>query len=233
MQRFIEDATEKRTPLPEAFSSDLKYHVIELKGTRTTGKRRVVGSLADTILPTSLGDTCSSSTMCYEGFQNMELASSRSLYVLNTDQCDGLRMLHSEISSGPPSQISMPTTCWSYPSVLIQGKIVGSNKSRARASSIVGINCKSDLFGPPLMSIVENYSSLIDPTSNLLRPTLIDAILVHRPVIEGRSCSFCTSCCILVQVSPKDVRIGKATSAISLKWEVFITLYQHKWSSAD
>ena len=41
------------------------------------------------------------------------------------------------------------------------------------------------------MSIVENYySSLIYPNSNLLRPTLIDAILVHRPVIDGRSCSF-------------------------------------------
>ena len=113
----------QRTPLPEAFSSDLKSHVIELKGTQTTGNRRVVGSLAGTILPTSLGDMCSSSTMCYEGFQNMELASSRSLYVLNTDQCDGLRMLYSKMSSVPPSQISMP--------------VVGSKKSRSRESSLV------------------------------------------------------------------------------------------------
>ena len=193
MQRFIEDTTVQRTPFPEVFSSDLKPHVVDLRTSDTSGQKRVVGSLADTIFPFSFQD--SSSCYKFEGFSDLELASSRSLYILSATQCEELTQLYSKLTSVPLSQISVPSSCWNYPSLSIQGKIVGSSKSRSKASSIVGVTWQSDIFGSPEVPMDEP-SPINDPSFDHLRPTLIDAILVHRPVINGKPCSF-----VLVVVS--------------------------------
>ena len=127
--------------------------------------------------------------------------------MLSASQCDGLKTLYSRISSVDPSQISLPTSCMHYTSMSIKGKIIGTDKSRSRESARVAIDWRTDIFGPPLISIVENYASY--PASELLRPTLIEAILLHRPTINGKSCLFALVSVSWFKFHPKMFALGK------------------------
>jgi len=64
-------------------------------------------------------------------------------------QIDCLKELYSALYSVPSSELYIPTIYQQYSSVVINGKVLGSHKSRSHSSSIVMAEWNSQYFGAP------------------------------------------------------------------------------------
>ncbi len=173
LNRFVSDGILRRQPLPSDFAKELGGHFA------STGRSKLVGSVADTIvhhstLPVESGWTLPSDVV---------LPTYRSRYTLNDVQVEELSDLLCKLYSLAPSSVEVSRFAWNYTSVEVRGKQLGTYKSRSQASSIVLAMWKSDIFGSPVLSCPE----LREQTpQELLRATKINHFLLHTISVSGK-----------------------------------------------
>ena len=145
MERFLGDNAILSARLPTEYSDSFEPHLSSIRTDNSSGPRRLVGSLADTVLFTG-ADTSSQSWKYDSKF--MSLPHCRSKYVLSSCQQQLLGELYAKLYGVHSSDISV---CWKYTSITIHRKVLGSHNSRSRSSSIVTSLWRNDLFSHPLL----------------------------------------------------------------------------------
>lgn len=201
IERFVNDSMVHSTQFPTEFEETFRPYFSSMQRDHS-----VVGSLADTMLPSSEESSLLQSCEYDDSF--MTLPSCRSKYILDLTQQQQLRELYAKFyseSTSSPNDIDMPSTCWKYVSVTFHGKVLGCHNSRSSSSSIIAAVWRNDLFGFPLSSIVEDL--VLD--NQLIRPARINSFLLHRPLINGEHRTI-----LLVHLSwykfhPKMLQLGK------------------------
>ena len=201
MESFVMNIMAVSAELPEVFADKLMPHFSSLK---SNSPDHLVGSLADTYTFSLTGDTSSSSTWEYDD-TNMVLPKCRSKHILVAFQLNLLRDVYASLNSVSPSSIDNPSVCWKYTSITFKGKVLGCQNSRSRSSSIVVANWDRNLFGHPLASIVEDLV-ISDYT---LRPVRINYFLMHRPVINGKQCTYLLAYLSWYKFHPSMLKLGK------------------------
>ena len=166
MNRFTNDNNMLCSPLPSEFRDHFEPHFTQ---------RKLVGSVAETVNPQSPLLTSE-----WTLGSNVVLPSSCSRYMLDETQCSLLSELLCKLYSVTPSSINLPSACWKYRAIQLNGKQVGSFKSRSTASSCVLALWMRHIFGAPVASgiVLPN-----DP----LRASRINYFLLHRVIINAIS----------------------------------------------
>jgi len=131
VQHFIQDNVALLCKLPTEFKEfeTLLPH---------NNLKSPVGSLADTL---SCEKECDSAVQSWEYSEDdFILSKSRSHFSFMESQLHLLKLLYSKLFLIPLLSIEMSNFCWKYLSVTINGKILGSHKSRSHSSSTVAAN---------------------------------------------------------------------------------------------
>ena len=136
-------------------------------------QRKLVGSVAETICPNS-ERPISEWTLG----RNIVLPLNYSRIILNSTQLAWLSKLYQNLYSVDEHLFDIPSFCKKYRTILLDGRHLGSYKSRSTSSSCILAIWKSDLFGTPVAS---GISLPINP----LRAARIDHFFLHTVTING------------------------------------------------
>lgn len=131
------------------------------------------------------------------------LPSSRSRYVLDDVQCQQLRCLYSKLYGVSASTIETPSFCWKYQSLKINGKLLGSYKSRSDSSSLILANWNCSYFGPISIPIAD---------TEILRPARINCLLSQSISISGNTLTHMLVSLSWFQFHPQIGYFGKPLS---------------------
>ena len=164
MNRFTSDNNMLCTSLPCEFRDCFEQHFTQ---------RKLVGSVAETVNPQTL-QLSSEWTLG----SNVVLPPNRSRCMLDDIQLSHLPKLLCKLYSVSSSSIDIPSFCWKYRTIELNGKQLGSYRSRSVASSCVLVLWKRDVLGAPIAS---GITLPVDP----LRAARINFFLLHKASING------------------------------------------------
>ena len=166
MQRFLREAQSLSLSIPQdEFSQQLSPLL---------PKTRHTGSIADTMLTTTVHGSEDVQVWTLDSItSSVDVPKFSSRCVLDSRQRDCTINLYSYLYSVSHSDIDIAHTCSSYSSVILNGKMFGTHKSRTAASSIIFGQCDSNLFQQPTA-----------PLSGL-RAARIEKFYKHSTTING------------------------------------------------
>ena len=164
MNRFTSDSHMLCTSLPTEYKEQFEEHFTQ---------RKLVGSVAETISPNSVGPISE-----WTLGRNVVLPLNYCRNILDSSQLAWLSKLYKSLYSVEEDSLDIPSFCKKYRTIQLDGKHLGSYKSRSTSSSIVLVTWNSDLFGTPV-------ASGISLPNNLLRAARIDYFLLHSVTING------------------------------------------------
>ena len=171
MDHFVHDSSVMAEQLPVEFREDFERHFSSI-----SRSSRFAGSVADTVAP--IRDEADNSTQ-WTIPRHVQLPSSRSRFILDDVQCQKLLHLYSNLYATSSTNIDVPGFCWKYQSLHLQGKLLGSHRSRSEASSLVFVTWNCRFFGPvPIIPVADN---------EVKRPARINSFLLHRISVGGTS----------------------------------------------
>ena len=168
MDRFTGDNNLLCTPLPTEFRDGLEPHFVQ---------RKLVGSAAETIQPHSSVTNPSTSEWSLDS--NVILPTNRSRYILDSAQLCILSGLYSKLYPTASISTDIPAFCWKYRTIKLNGKHLGSFRSRSKSSSCVLAVWRNYFFGPPVTA------GITLPTDQV-RAARIELFLLHRITIDDK-----------------------------------------------
>lgn len=192
MKRFLSENQMVCSTLPDEFCNEFQSLFPRINQT---------GSVSDTlsIERPVLTDT----TKWSMDLDHFKLPKHSSRQVIYSTRKDHLMELYSELHSVSRSALTISNTYLRYTCAFVDGKILGSHKTRMSSSSIVMVDWDKTLFGPCLSSGTE---------ATVPRAAKIDFFCKHDILCDGRTISHLLVSLSWFKYHPENTKFGKPTS---------------------
>ena len=190
MKRFLSDSQMVCCGLPNEFCNEFRSLFPQTNKT---------GSVLDTL---SMERPVLSNTMQWCMTDRFTLPKHSSRQVINSSQKHYLLELYSELYSVSRSVLASSNTYLRYTSAFVDGKVLGSHKTRMASLSVVNVEWDVVLFGP----------CNSETQSSVSRAARIEYFYKHDILLNGHTISHLLVCLSWFKYHPKNTTFGTPAS---------------------